>query len=184
MQAQAIRKRFQDGDLYTIETQLTRLANVAQEAHAEVRDSILSLKTGHSEDWAFVAALQQYLTTYRDHYGILTELDLEPETDKAAFDTEMGVQLMRVIQEALTNARKHGRAHCVQVKLQEQDGRAQIAVCDDGVGFDLDQIPESGKNQFGLASMRERMQLIGGSLTIDSHPNAGTQVLLEVPVKA
>ncbi len=181
MQAQAIRKRFQDGDLETVEAGLARLAEVAQQAHAEVRDSIISLKVGHPQDWSFIPALQQYLDTYCDQYGIQAGLELGFEKSSEVFYPETGVQLMRVIQEALTNAREHGRARRVQVQLQKQDGRVRISIRDDGVGFELDQASERGRGHFGLAFMRERMEQIGGSLEIQSQPGAGTQVLLEAP---
>jgi PAS domain S-box-containing protein len=186
MQAQAIRQWVHDGEAALAEAQLARLANVAQDAHADIRASILSLKAGSAPEWSFLAALRQQLVSFSDHYGISAELTIPPDLDVAqAFEPGVGVQLLRVIQEAMTNARKHGRAGCVQVAFELRDGEVRIIVADDGRGFDADQLA-SGASQgdhFGLAFMRERMAHIGGCLTVHSRPGAGAQVVLQVPIR-
>jgi PAS domain S-box-containing protein len=183
MQAQAVRKWVHDGEAAVAEAELTRLADVAQEAHAVIRESILSLKTGSAPEWSFLAALKQYFDAFRDHYGIHTELTIPPGLGEQAFEPGVGVQLLRVIQEALTNARKHGRAHRVQVTFERRDSQARIVVADDGCGFDPDRLSASAGDHWGLAFMRERMARIGGSLTIHSQPGAGTQAVLLVPIR-
>lgn len=183
MQAQAIRKWVRDGDAVIAEAQLARLADVAQDAHADIRESILGLKADSGPEWSFLATLQQYLDAFRDHYGIGTELIIPSGLAEQAFAPGAGVQLLRVIQEALTNARKHSDAHCVQVAFARQDGQARIVVADDGCGFDADQLAGDSGRHFGLAFMRERMAQIGGSLTIHSRPGAGTRLVLQVPIR-
>ncbi|MEW5956748.1 MAG: histidine kinase N-terminal 7TM domain-containing protein [Chloroflexota bacterium] len=183
MQAQAIRKWVHDGETAVAEHQLSRLADAAQAAHADIRHSILSLKAGSAQEWSFLAALQQHLDAFRDHYGLGVELMIPPGLELAqAFEPGAGVQLLRIIQEAMTNARKHGRARCVQVAFERQAGQAQIIVADDGRGFDPDQLAAGAGDHFGLAFMRERLAQIGGRLTIHSRPGAGTQVMLQVPM--
>jgi PAS domain S-box-containing protein len=182
LQAQAIRKRAHDGRTDSIETQLTRLAEVAQEAHKDIRESIINLKTGPVEGWSFFATLRGHLAGYQEHYGIRAELAIPEGLTEDLFETGATAQLLRVIQEALTNTRKHGRASCVQVAFACEGGRAQIVVADDGCGFDPNQMTEGGESHFGLAFMRERMEQIGGHLRIISQPGAGTRVEIEVPV--
>jgi signal transduction histidine kinase len=183
LQAQAIHTWVADGDLNTAESQLARLEAVAQEAHKELRESILSLKTGRAEQWSFFASLQQFLDSYQDHYAIHTDLVIPASLREDVFEPGAGFQLLRVIQEALANARRHGQARSVQVTFERRDGHVSIVVSDDGRGFNPDQLLERSNGHFGLAFMRERMVQIDGSLAIESQPGAGAQVLLEVPAR-
>jgi PAS domain S-box-containing protein len=182
LQAQAIRRRAQGGDLPAVVAQLTRLAEVAQAAHADVRDSILSLKAGAGPVWSFQAALRQYLDAYRDQYGIRTELSLPEGWVDGLFEPETEVQLLRVIQEALTNARKHGKAGCVQVAFTFQDSLARLLITDDGVGFDPDLLNPNDGGHYGLQFMRERAEQIGGRLQVESASEKGTRVMVEIPI--
>lgn len=182
MQAQAIQKRLDDGDTAAVGAQLTRLAEVAQEAHAELRESILSLKAGSAGEWSFFGALRQHLAAFQDHYGIATRLAIPAGLEEGDLLPETGAQLLRVIQEALANAHKHGHAGRVEVTFERDGGAMQIVVADDGCGFDLDQPPAPGQH-WGLTFMRERMAQVGGSVSIESRPGAGTRIALQVPLR-
>jgi signal transduction histidine kinase len=183
MQAQAIRKWVHDGETEKAEEQLTRLANVATEAHNDLRESIFNLNVGPVKKWSFFPTLKQHLDTYQNTYAVRTELVYPKELKVDAFKPEVGVQLLRVIQEALTNARKHGQANSVRVTFTHQDSRARIIVADDGCGFDPKHLSSDASNHFGLVFMSERMEQIGGNVKIISQPGAGTQVLIEAPLR-
>jgi len=183
MQAQAIRKRVRDGDLTPIEPQLTQLAQVAQEAHKEIRDSIFGLKSSPAEQWSFFAALRQHLTACQEHYGLRTELEIPKGLREDLFSPEVGVQVLRVIQESLSNARKHGHAGCVKISFEEKDHSVWISVADDGCGFELGGLENQVEGHYGLAFMRERMAQVGGRLAIHTKPMSGTQVILQVPLR-
>jgi PAS domain S-box-containing protein len=182
LQAQAIRKRVHDGETDTAEAQLARLADAARDAHGDVRESILSLKAGSAQGWEFFATLRRYLDSFRDHYGIATELVVSDGMGETDFTPASGVHLLRVIQEALTNARKHGKARCVSITLGRAGRWARVVVSDDGCGFEPAQASADDGDHLGLAFMRERMQEIGGNLAIDSRPGAGTRLVLRVPI--
>jgi len=182
LQTQAIQKYIQEGNTTQAEIQLDRLAGVAQQGHQDLREDILNLKAGSGASWSFLAALVQHLDAYREHYGIRTSLQLPDGLADELFEPEEGVQLLRVIQEALTNAHRHGGAHQVSVRFELQDSRAQIVVADDGCGFEIGEMPGAPGDHFGLAFMHDRMQQIGGSLQVISQPGAGTQVILIAPV--
>ena len=189
MQAQAIAKRVHDGDSVTAEAQLRRLAEAAQEAHADIRESIRALKAGPAGDWSFLVVLRQYLVSFSDRSGIAAELAIQPDLEEAALPPESGVQLLRVIQEAFTNARQHSGARYVRVTLAREDGEVVIVVQDDGVGFKpgafdpKPQMPGSRSDHYGLNYMAERMAEIGGRLAIESEPGAGTRVVLHAPFR-
>ena len=183
LQAQAARQWTAAGNPGKAAEILDRVADVAQEAHADVRETILSLRTGSTDEWTFLHALRKYLDLYRSSYGIETALHLPDGLAEDVLRPEAGVQVMRVIQEALNNARRHGGAHRVDVAFERGDGRVGIRIADDGAGFDPDRPTPQADAHFGLAIMRERMERIGGALRIESRPGSGTAVVLDVPLE-
>lgn len=182
LQAQAANQWVLSGNTIKATPILNRLAEVAQNAHADVRESIISLRTGTTTEWTFAQALQNYLDHYRTTYSIDIELLLPDERMLDELNPEVGVQILRVIQEALANASKHGDAHCVKIVIEQQSDYARISISDDGIGFDPESINKETGKHFGLMFMRERMAQIGGSVTISSKPGSGTTVLLDVPL--
>jgi PAS domain S-box-containing protein len=92
---------------------------------------------------------------------------------------EEGVELLRVLQEALTNARRHSAARNVEVRLLTQDEGCLIEVADDGRGFDVASVPAG----VGISGMRERVEGLGGTIEISSRPGKGTRVKLRVPLR-
>lgn len=180
MQAQAARERLAQGQEAAADNDLEQLVTVAQDAHADVREYILSARSGTSEP-GLLPALRQYLQRFGETYKIRTALILPPELTDGAFEATVEAQLLRIIQEALTNARKHERAQCVQVSICLEDSRAQIIVQDDGAGFDPTLLATAEGQKYGLGFMRERAEEVGGSVEIHSAPGAGTRVIIYVP---
>lgn len=184
MQAQAIRKRLADGDVERADTMLARLAEVAQQAHAEVRGLILALKNTAADGWTWSleASLAELLRSLEASHGIRTVLAIATGVPDEPLDATTGVQVLRVVQEALTNALRHGGANSVRVTVERYGQRIRLRVEDDGRGFNSDAHTIDPERQFGLAIMRERMDDVGGSLTVESSPGHGTRVTVEVPV--
>ncbi|HEX5760079.1 MAG TPA: GAF domain-containing sensor histidine kinase [Thermoanaerobaculia bacterium] len=177
--AQAVKEFLRAGKAETAGAQLEELAAAAREVYADVREGIVNLREAQQPDRTLAESLQAYVDDWQDRSGIRAEL---------AADSELGlpvaaeVQLARIVQEALTNVRKHARARSVRVKIRREADRVLLAVTDDGVGFDPAQ-PRAGEfPRFGLTTMRERAEGVGGSIEIDSAPGAGTTVLVELPV--
>jgi signal transduction histidine kinase len=97
------------------------------------------------------------------------------------------LELYRIAQEALTNVRKHARAHSVEVGLRRRGNVLTLLVKDDGQGFDRrsrSHVSADGSTGQGLVGMRERARLLDGRLEVSSRPGAGTRVLARVPVGA
>ena len=182
LQAQGIRKRLSSGDTDTADAQLARLAQVAGEAHEDVRHAIACLKEGRTEGRSFVPTLEKYLKSFGANYGIETGLTLPARLDELEFAAGAGPQLMRVIQEATTNARMHGEAQHVDVAIELADASARVVVADDGCGFDPDRVTGAQGSGFGLAFMAERMAQMGGRATVRSLPGKGTMVVLDMPL--
>jgi PAS domain S-box-containing protein len=184
IEVQTIRKLVRDKKTEDADMQFSKLLEVVRDSHQDVRESILSLRSKPQENWSFISSLKQHLIDFQSHHGIHTELVLQDGLTDSTFEPEAGFQLLRVIQEALTNARKHGRAQTIKVTLELPGRRAIIAVTDDGVGFDSGHGNAENRGHFGLGFMRERMEQIGGSIRIDSRPGAGTVVTLEAPIRS
>ncbi len=89
--------------------------------------------------------------------------------------------LFRIAQETLTNVARHARATEVVVTLEAIDGGARLTISDDGIGFDLDALQRQGKRVgWGLITIRERAEAVGGRLELQSAPGKGTRVMIEV----
>jgi len=163
--------------------QLERLGDVVREAHADLREYILNLRASPSLQQPLFVSLRQYLDGYTINYNIRTQLTIDLKLQDERFSPETQLQIFRIIQEALSNARKHGKSRHVTVTFSVQDGQVCLCILDDGVGFQPEAIAASNQQHFGLQFMEERAALLGGSLRIQSEPGKGTQVTLEIPVK-
>jgi signal transduction histidine kinase len=140
----------------------------------ELRPSIL-------DDLGLVPALKWLCSDLTAKHGIQVETDL---TDTAfRIKPEMELMLFRIAQEALTNVRKHSQATSVKVDLTLDEDSIRLVIRDNGRGFAvpvrLESLTETGR--LGLVGMLERVQLLGGSLVVDSTPEAGTSVSVQVP---
>ncbi len=99
------------------------------------------------------------------------------------FSSHVSSQLMRIIQEALTNVRRHSDASKVLIQCGQEDGLVYMSVEDNGWGFNPDQIIKEEDQRYGLKIMGERAESVGGSLEFDSHPGAGTRIIVRVPAE-
>ncbi len=183
MQAETALQWVRKGDGERAGSALGRLADVAREAHSDVRESILSLKVDPAQGWSFLQTLATYLDKYEGNYDIRTELSVADGIEDGTFEAAAGVQLLRVVQEALSNSRKHGKATNVRVTVDLNGSRARLIIADDGHGFDSSRLGSDNDGHFGLVFMRDRLQQIGGSMEVDSKPGAGTMLKLDVPTR-
>jgi two-component system nitrate/nitrite sensor histidine kinase NarX len=160
-------------------TEISDIAEIADEAYKDVREAILGLRESVTSAGGLEGALGEYLRKYARQTGIKTTLRCD-EAARRALLPRSEVQLLRVVQEALTNVRKHAGAHHVAVSLSEDDGVVTLAVVDDGSGFDSSRLEEALDHGFGLASMRERVEQIGGTLKVHTAPGTGTRVVVQL----
>ena len=180
MQASLAHQQLIGGQSEAAQASLQELSSVAQAAYADVREAIFNLRTTMPAGMALPTALRMYLAEYRLHSGLDARLVVDNER-LAELPAEVAAELLRVIQEALTNVRKHARASRVWVCLEREDDGSLIRIEDDGVGFDWAQAAAPGRRRFGLHVMRERAESVGATLTIDSQPGCGTRVLIRIP---
>ena len=183
MQAQAARGLLARQEWQQADQHLTQLVAVAQDAHADVREYILGARAGGVAEMEFLPSLEGYLRRFRATYGIAATLEASTELAGRALEPMVGAQLLRIIQETLTNVRKHARARAVRISLSLSDGQAQAVVQDDGQGFLPAQFEAAEANTFGLRFMRERAHGVGGTVEVRSVPHEGTRVVITVPLQ-
>lgn len=152
-------------------------------ACADVRESILSLRTTVSPERGLLATLPDFLDRYSEQTGLKVEL-ITRGLDQVRFQLESEIQLMRIIQEALANVRKHARASRAWLHVAECDGYISFVVGDDGQGFDPVSVQQDPGHRFGLQIMKERAERTGGRLEVTSTPGRGTTVMISVPQTA
>lgn len=158
--------------------QLKGARQTIKSAQADVRENILSLRTTLAGDLGLYAALKEYVDEFGVQTGIRSRLTHPPGTPPPLTPLAE-TQLVRIVQEALTNVRKHAGAQQVEVNLTIQSDRLRVQIIDDGSGFDPGQ--SAGNRHFGLQTMHERAESAGGVLVIHSRRGEGTRVELVLP---
>ena len=144
-------------------------------ALSEARTAIIAMSSVDVPSPPLSELIERQVNEFSDRFGIRAEYHLE---DGLPISPRVAVEMLRVVQEALNNVRKHARTARVVVRLTERRGAILLSVRDDGIGFD----PAIRNAGYGRQSMRERAQSIGGRLTIASAPGRGTSVTLSVPI--
>jgi len=160
-------------------TQLDELAVAARNAYADVRESIVDLRTLPNPQQSFAEVMKDYIERWEEQTGISTQMTIEGDI---TVDPAAELQLVRIIQESLANVRKHARASIAKVDVLRRDGLLIVTIADDGIGFNPARTGKSEFPRFGLSTMQERAATIGGRLYIDTSPGTGTTVRLEVPI--
>lgn len=160
-------------------SQLNELARAARDAYGDLRESLVNLRTLPSADRTVTSVIEEYLDRWKAASGISTQLMIEPDL---RVPPGIELQLIRIVQEAMTNVRKHARATAAKIDIRRRDGQVIGSVTDDGVGFNPEARPRSDFPRFGLSTMRERAESVGGRLRVVSMPGKGTTVAFELPV--
>ncbi len=160
--------------------ELDQMHKILQEAYADIRQSILSLRTATELNQGLLAAIRASASDFAEQNSIPVELVL-PEESEVSFSAEAEVQLVRIVQEALANVRKHARATKVWIRLERQEGGTTLSIEDDGVGFDLSQLADRKRRSFGLQTMRERAESVGAQFEISAVPSEGTRIQVRFP---
>ena len=180
LQVQTLQALIEQGKLEKANARLAQMGEAIQMAHADVREEILSLRTTLANEKGMVPSIADYVAEFAIQTQIQSrfENEIQGEVNLASVAE---VQLVCILQEALSNVRKHAHAAHVTVTLtrerQLSNEMVIMRVRDDGVGF------QSGgsKRSFGLQTMRERSQSVKGNLTVHSVPGQGTEVECRLP---
>jgi signal transduction histidine kinase len=167
------------------EKQLAQLEEAARDVFVDVREAILGLRMTSQRN----LRLSEQLSEYAAHFSRLSDLavsvQVAPGVADLALPLETELQLLRIVQEALSNARKHSHATAVQVAVSNGGPNLVLRVSDDGVGFDparFEHERANGRPHFGLGTMRERAEAIGAAFQIESCPGRGTCISVQLPL--
>lgn len=175
---------------------LNHIVTAAQAAHDDVRQYILGIRQSTTPDGntmpvGFIEALDLYLGQVQERYGLTVHLSLPAELATSSLAPEVETQLLRIIQEALTNVRKHAGVNSARLFFTQHPDELQVVIADEGTGFVLEGTQLATRNapeahddtlpHFGLSIMQERTASIGGEVEIRSTPGMGTQVIVHLP---
>ena len=162
-------------------SELAEMRQTIRAAYVDVREAIDGLRLGIDEPDKLVARLADYVDEFARQTGIVATFSSEPPG--LTVQPETGMQLLRIAQEALTNVRKHSHARNVQVALRASANEIELSVTDDGLGFRDAAQPGRVYHSHGMATMRERAQSLGGSLTVATGPGQGTRIVVTTPIQ-
>ena len=168
----------EQGQLAEAQNNLNELKQIVGETYTDVREEIFNLRSSFAPGIEFLAALQDYIAKYKRFYDLDIDLQINAKEQDFRFSAEVGIQLIRTIQEALINIRKHAQINKAMLRLEKDQQGIRISIEDEGAGFDPDQLIDQGASSFGLQIMRERIEKVGGRLEIDSIVGRGTRIIL------
>jgi two-component system sensor histidine kinase DegS len=147
----------------------------------EIRRIIFNLRPMTLDDLGLVPTIRRYLTELKEREDFVVQLEVRGEEKRLINTYE--VALFRLIQESVNNARKYAQAKQVSVSIITTETTIGVRICDNGKGFDLTKIlaEAAGQASFGLLSMKERIELLNGKITIDTAIGSGTKITAELP---
>jgi PAS domain S-box-containing protein len=154
--------------------------NLLQRAGAQVRSLALELRPTMLETAGLDATVHWLAKQHEQRTGVVTEVigHLNDATG------DLAIACFRVVQEALTNVLRHSRALHVWIELSQSERALELVIRDDGIGFDVTPTLEqaAARGHLGVLGMKERVQILGGSLEVDSKPARGTRVRISLPL--
>jgi two-component system, NarL family, sensor histidine kinase DegS len=173
-------ERVLDTDPDTVRTELRVLRERLRRELDDVRSFITQLRPPLLAELGLDGSIEDSVATMRALIGAMIETDLAAPAGQLSDEGQ--VVVLRVMQEALQNVRRHAEASSVRVRTHLDDDAWVLEVADDGRGFDVDAVSVRGRRNFGLQFMRDRAELIGARFEVQSRPAGGTLVRLAIPV--
>jgi signal transduction histidine kinase len=172
--AQAVRLLLAGGQLEAAQGQLMQLEEAAAEVLADIRQAILGLRLSARPDLDLAGKLRSFVDQFRRQSGLPVHLELPDDTRRLRLTPATEIELLRIVQEALANIRKHADARSAWLRLETGTSGLVLTIADNGNGFDPRQ--PASDDHYGLLTMRERAAAIGAEFELDSGPGRGTRV--------
>ena len=167
------------GDIADAERRMAELRQLVAGALDRTRRLAFELRPTVLDDLGLAPALARLATDTAERSGLLVDAVVDAAPQHAELSPEVATAVYRVVQEALTNVVRHAEATTASVAVTVGNSRLRALVEDDGHGFDPTQ---PAGDHLGLRGMRERAELVGGSIAITSEPGTGTTIVMEVPI--
>ena len=176
--SQRIAKKFETKELSDVKTDIDIIEKIAEDTYGVIREEMVGLRFVDEPNKDIVSLINDYLTDFERRWTISAQLQPHNFDDSTLIPPVITIQLFRIIQEALTNIRRHANATKIDISLEVRDDCLVTTLKDNGVGFDPQAIPE---NRFGIKIMLERAESLGGSLRIISTPRLGSLIEIIIP---
>lgn len=164
-------------DVKEMKTRIRACQDLVNETADEVQRFAYELHPAILNDLGLIPAIRSHSRRFSESTGIPVNISGIDDTNLK--DKDLKTVVYRVFQESLTNVAKHANASQVDVNIVRQNGSLEMAVADDGKGFDI--ATQDSFSGFGIIGMKERIKSAGGKFRVDSIPNSGTTVRLSVP---
>jgi len=162
-------------------TTVTEMKTIVGDTYNEVREAIFGLRAETLGERGFIPALAHFVNEFSAMRKIPVDLSL-PDPADIQLSPHAELQLIRIVQEALTNVSKHAQATKARVRLERDGDYANILIEDDGKGLSVDSV-RNNELHFGLKSMRERAQATGGEFRIESQLGRGAKIIVRLPLE-
>ncbi len=173
-------QRLWDNDISRINEELDNIKKMSRESLDDIRRIMFDLKPALIHEEEFYYTLRDYLRDFQVKYNF--DIDFVMFGEKKKYDIAMESAIFRLVQEAVTNIRKHAGVNKAMVKLEDNGKILTLVIKDEGTGFNADQL-DPDKESYGIMGMKERVQLLGGEMEINSRPGEGTQIIITVPLE-
>ncbi|AIS52739.1 signal transduction histidine-protein kinase/phosphatase DegS [Thermoanaerobacter kivui] len=164
-------------DIEQAKIELKNLKDIVQQSLKEVRKIIYDLRPSALDDLGLIPALSRYIKNFSEETGIF--VDFTVLSDYKRLSPEIEITCFRVVQEALTNIKKHSKAEHASIKFEFGMRFISIIIKDDGIGFDKENVEQG----YGLMGMKERVEILNGKFEISSFKNKGTQIYISIPIR-
>ncbi len=169
-----------EGNAERIYAEIENIKEMGAETLSEIRRLMFDLKPTLVHEDNFCATLASFVRDYSAKYDL--DIEFIAFGKRKKYDLSLEIALFRMVQEAITNIRKHAGINQALLKLEDNDQLLRLVIRDDGCGFDVDRAARQA-DSYGIMGMKERVALLGGEVQIKSSPGRGTQVIITVPLE-
>lgn len=163
-----------------IRHEIQNIKAIGSESITDVRSIMYDLKPYLMHEQGLHATLKDYFNEYEAKYSFF--IDYVTFGQQRQYDLALEVGLLRMVQEAITNVRKHAGVNKALVKFEDNGSHLTLVIKDEGKGFDFGEIRQK-RESYGIVGMQERVKIFGGELEIFSRPGEGAQIIIKVPLE-
>ncbi len=181
--AMAVRLLLKNRQSEAAEKQLLQVEEAAREMFVDVREAIAGLRMNGRADADLATMINDYALQFTRLSDLPVNVTIAPEARGTPIAAEAELQMLRIVQEALANVRKHAAASEARIDMRREGRMLVLAIADNGRGFDPAHIHTNHRPRFGLSTMRERADAVGAEFQLDSNPGSGTCVTVRLPLQ-
>lgn len=176
-------RRLLERDSKAASDELFKIEELARRTSKEIRQMLFTLRPLVLESEGLAAALNKLAEEMKENHDQNVIIEVDPTVER---EMEMGKKgvVFFIVEEAVNNARKHAKANHIWIRLKKNDELAYLEIQDDGVGFDLKTVEDGydKRGSMGMLNLRERTELVSGTIRIETAPGQGTRLLIRIPM--